>query len=333
MPSTPTPGRTTGTMRPRITSGRISTAAHLAGRRPKSGSPFSSPFKGVPQQTGGTALRRWHPRNGGPAICRASPSDYDPLTGVQFPGIRSPEPHRESRASQRTCSRTRRSYPLPTCPGTSNITRQLHIEHRGRAHRGLVSLTSIDARLSDTNNVSGRYSFANFHTNGIRGALPVQLLREELQPSAERPALNWTRISSSTIINEARVGFDLAPSSSPTCSIWRGLEWQCQPLLGIVSTGRSSPPGVQLDRALATTAASRNRQHGRGRGQRHQHVPIRRHPDDQSGPPLHEDGRPWLRYQQNRFYPGNNGLFGLFDTGAPSPAPGLPTSCSIEAKS
>ena len=39
-------------------------------------------------------------------------------------------------------------------------------------------------------------------------------------------------------------------------------------------------------------------------------------------------GGQWLRYQQNRFYPGNNGLLGVSITTAPSLARPSPTSCS-----
>ena len=41
-------------------------------------------------------------------------------------------------------------------------------------------------------------------------------------------------------------------------------------------------------------------------------------------------GGQWLRYQQNRFYPGNNGLLGLFEYGGTFTGAGV---CRLPARS
>src|SRR4029450_9635572 len=90
------------------------------------------------------------------------------------------------------------------------------------------------ARLSDASNVSARYSFANFHTNGIKGALPVQLTGK----SFNRPQnieLNWTKMISPTIINEARVGFNRAVFITDVLD-WAGLG------AGNATLGIAGPP-------------------------------------------------------------------------------------------
>jgi hypothetical protein len=196
-------------------------------------------------------------------------------------------------------------YPLPTRPGTANIPNNLTSSTQDEL-KGDQFDVRIDARLSNTNNVSARYSFANFNTNGIRGALPVQLTGK----SFNRPqniALNWTRIFSPTIINEARVGFNRAVFITDVLD-WSGLG-NGNATLGIAGTqvhsGLSSiglgsgltgigSTGVVEDNVTNTfqygdtLTISKNRHFMKMGGQ-------------------------WLRYQQNRFYPGNNGLLGLFD--------------------
>ena len=131
----------------------------------------------------------------------------DPVTGVQFPGNRIPA-ERIVNPVARNLFANQTLYPLPTRPGTTNIPNNYTSTTQDEL-RGDQFDVKIDARLSESNNVSGRYSFANFNTDGIQGALPVQLTGK----SFNRPqniALNWTRIISPTIVNEARVGFNRA---------------------------------------------------------------------------------------------------------------------------
>ena len=229
---------------------------------------FFGDFQGVRQKTGGSALRTVAPaewRAGD--LSSISTPIIDPVTGVQFPGNQIPA-DRIVNPVAKACSRTRTLYPLPTRPGTSNIPNNYTSSTRDELTGDQFDVR-IDARLSDTNNVSGRYSFANFHTNGIRGALPVQLTGK----SFNRPqniALNWTRIISPTIVNEARVGFNRAVFITDVLD-WAGLG-NGNATLGIAGT--QVHPGLSsIALGSGLTAIGNN---GRGRGQRHQHVPLRR---------------------------------------------------------
>ena len=163
-------------------------------------------------------------------------------------------------------------YPLPTRPGTTNIPNNYTSSTEDEL-KGDQFDVRIDARLNDSNNFSGRYSFANFNTNGIKGALPVQLTGK----SFNRPqniALNWTRIISPTIVNEARVGFNRAVFITDVLD-WAGLG-NGNATLGIAGT--QAHPGlssIDMGNSLTTIGST-----GRCRGQRHQHVSLRRHRDD-----------------------------------------------------
>ena len=154
--------------------------------------------------------------------------------------------------------------------------------------------------------MSGRYSFANFHTNGIQGALPVQLTGK----SFNRPqniALNWTRIISPTIVNEARVGFNRAVFITDVLD-WAGL-----------GTGNASLgiAGTQVHEGLSSIALGSGLTTIGSTAVVEDNVTNTFHYGDTltitQGRHFMKTGGQWLRYQQNRFYPGNNGLLGLFE--------------------
>ena len=169
---------------------------------------FFTDYQGVRQKTGGTALRTLAPaewRTGD--LSSISTAIIDPVTGVQFPGNRIPA-ERIVNPVARNLFANQTLYPLPTRPGTTNIPNNYTSSTRDELSGDQFDV-KIDARLSESDNLSARYSFANFNTDGIQGALPVQLTGK----SHNRPqniALNWTRIISPTIVNEARVGFNRA---------------------------------------------------------------------------------------------------------------------------
>src|SRR5262249_20597337 len=99
-------------------------------------------------------------------------------------------------------------YPLPNRIDASNGTGILDVVTANKFD-GHQFDTRIDERLTNKDNISGRYSFGNYETIGVKGTLPVVLTTK----SFSRPqniALNWTRTISPTIINEARIGLNRA---------------------------------------------------------------------------------------------------------------------------
>jgi hypothetical protein len=265
---------------------------------------FFTDYQGVRQETGGTALRTLAPaewRIGD--LSSISTPIIDPVTGVQFPGNRIPA-DRIVNPVARNLFANQSLYPLPTRAGTTNIPNNYTSSTQDELNGDQFDVR-IDARLSDSNNFSARYSFANFNTNGIQGALPVQLTgRSHNRP--QNIALNWTRIVSPTIVNEARVGFNRALFITDVLD-WSGLGTG-NASLGIAGTqahdGLSSIDMGNGLTAIGSTAVIED------------NVTNTFHYGDtltmNRGSHLMKMGGTWLRYQQNRFYPGNNGLLGLF---------------------
>src|SRR5262245_25138719 len=167
----------------------------------------------------------------------------------------------------------------------------------------------IDARWNEKNNFSGRYSFGNNEVLGVKGGLPLVLTTK----SFSRPqnfAINWTSTISPTVINEARIGLNRA------VFINQGFDWagigKANAKLGIpgdqVRTGLSSITlGNNLagvGNALSDSSNATNTLHFGD----NLTIILGRHGLKMGGQ--------LQRYQQNRFYAGNNGRLGLFEYSA-----------------
>lgn len=163
----------------------------------------------------------------------------------------------------------------------------------------------IDARLTDKDNFSGRYSFANFNEQGDRGVLKTN----PTSKSFNRPqniVLNWTRTISPTIINEARVGLNRAVFITDVLD-WGGLG---------AGNAKFGIPGGQVANGLANISFATGLTGVGAIGTTEDNVTNTFHYGDNltifRGRHSLKMGGQWQRYQQNRFYPGNNGLFGAF---------------------
>jgi hypothetical protein len=265
---------------------------------------FFADYQGTRQKTGGGTTRTVAPlewRLGD--LSSISTAIIDPQTGVQFPGNRIPTA-RIVNPVARALFADPNLYPLPTRPGTSNITGN-YVTSFDNELDGDQFDVKIDARLSEADNFSGRYSFANFNTNGIRGALPVELTGTSFS-RPQNVALNWTRIISPTIVNEARIGMNRAVFINDVHD-WAGLG-DGNAAFGIA--------GTQAKPGLSSIALGNGLSNIGNAAVIEDNVTNTFHYGDTLT--INHDrhfmkmGGQWLRYQQNRFYPGNNGLLGLF---------------------
>jgi hypothetical protein len=190
--------------------------------------------------------------------------------------------------------------PLPNRPGISNN----YVTDFANFVGGYQFDVKIDARLSEKDNFSARYYFGDYEAGAKKTALPTDISGT----SFSRPqgiALNWTRNLGSTIVNEARVGMSRAVFVSTVGdpnNIGNG-----NAKLGI--PGSQAVPGFSNLRitgtgGIGTTAIIED------------NVTNTFHYGDNltilRGSHTFKMGGQWQRYQQNRFYPGNNGLLGFF---------------------
>ncbi len=200
-------------------------------------------------------------------------------------------------------------YPLPSRIDPTNGTGILDVITASKVDGNQFDV-KLDARLSDKDNFSGRYSFGNFEQVTSQGTLPVNPTGGAQFSRPQNISLNWTRTFSPTVVNEARVGFNRALFVTNNAFDWAGIGNGNQKL-GI--PGGQAVPGVSsisLGSGLSNIGAV---------GTNENNAPNTFHYGDNltilRGRHALKMGGQWQRYQQNRFYAGNNGVLGLFEYG------------------
>ena len=163
----------------------------------------------------------------------------------------------------------------------------------------------IDAKLSNADSIWGRYSAGFLDGDGIRGTLPATITTAR----SRRPqnfVLTWSRTISPSTINEARIGFNRATVVSDY-NDWAGVG-NANAKIGIA--GSQAIPGlssIRIGQGLTDVGtAFTNERNYTNTFHYGDNLSIAR------GKHFFKMGGQWQRYQQNRYYPGNNGLLGFF---------------------
>jgi hypothetical protein len=261
---------------------------------------FFFAYQGYAQRTGGGAVRTVAPAawRVGDFSSVATPI-RDPLTGSPFTNNQIPT-FRFGPVAQRLLA-SPNIYPLPNRPGTTNN----YVSTFANKIDGNQFDIKIDTKLTEKDNLSGRYSFSIAEEVGSQGPLPTDLtgLREG---RPQNGVINWTRTITPTLINEARFGINRA------VFIVDAFDWanigNANGTLGI--PGGQAIPGLSAIRitglsdigVLAVTEDNKTTTYHFGDNLTY----IR-------GKHTMKMGGQWLRYIQDRFYPGNNGLLGFFN--------------------
>ncbi|MBL8231933.1 MAG: TonB-dependent receptor [Bryobacterales bacterium] len=199
-------------------------------------------------------------------------------------------------------------YPLPNQPGVGplGVTGNYASGSASRLsnHQGDVK---IDHRLSDKDNLMGRWSMGAYESLGSRAALPVFMTSGQEGPT-QSAVVNWNRTVSPTIVNEARVAYSRVVIRDNT------IDWSGQ--LGADGNQKFGIPGGQPIPGLSNIAI------GGGLSGIGAAATLSNTADNkfiyydnltwQKGKHLLKMGAQFMRYQQNRYYAGNNGALGLF---------------------
>ncbi len=201
-------------------------------------------------------------------------------------------------------------YPLPnvTGSGTIGVTNNYAGTSTTLADNDQADAKG-DIRLTDKDNLSGRFTIARGRiANPASVAIPTQLGTAFDYPTTGG-VITWTRTFSPTIISEARAGYTrvkigqdtidpaglLGASGNQKLGIPGG-----QPIAGASSIAMGE--GLTNIGNIASDSLTVDNQFQYGNNLTIQH-----------GKHLIKTGFQALRYQQNRFYAGNNGLLGLFE--------------------
>ena len=279
-------------------------------------------------------------RNDGPASASVAPANWrqgdlssfapvinDPLTGLPFANKQIPVARFSPIARNLFSNST--LYPLPNQAGNTGIQNVGGNFAGGSAgkldnHQGDVK---IDYRLSEKDNLMGRWSRAALESSTSRAALPVFMTGGQENPS-QSAMINWNRTFSTSIVNEARIAFSRVVIND------RVLDWSG--LLGADGNSKLGIPGGQPIAGLSAVNLGGGLS-GIGSG-----ASISNTGDNKyilydnltwsKGKHLIKMGGQLMRYQQNRYYAGNNGALGIFRytaayTGANCPTA---TTCGVD---
>lgn len=268
---------------------------------------FFVDYEGTRRVTSGAGLATVAPqsyRNGN--MAGYGKQLVDPVTKQPFPGNMVPVVNPVAKALFANLA----LYPLPNTIGTGAILVQNnYLGKRSDVVNNDQADAKLDFRLSEKDNLSGRLTIARYIKEDSSVVLPVQLGGATDAPTTGG-MIGWTRTFLPTLVNEARIGYTrvvlifstidptglLGASGNQKLGIPGG-----QPIPGASLVSIVNDPFSDIGAAAADSATYDNT------------YQFSDNLTYQRGRHMMKMGFQILRYQQNRFYAGNNGLLGRFD--------------------
>ncbi len=270
---------------------------------------FFVDYQGTRQRESGSATATVAPaefRTGD--LSRFPQQIIDPQTRQPFPGNIIPADRIVNPAARALFSDPA-LYPLPNNPGTGplGLTGNFLSSSANLLDNDQAD-AKIDSRLSDNDQLSGRFTIARYRSQTTRVALPTQLGGGTDAPTTSA-VVTWTRSFSPSVVNEARVGYTRVVIKNFTSDVAGLLGPNGNEKLGIPG-GQPIPGASSITLGEGLTGVGANATDS-------DTVDNTFHYSNnlniQRGRHLLKMGFNAIRYQQNRFYAGNNGLLGRFD--------------------
>ncbi|MBE7545147.1 MAG: TonB-dependent receptor [Bryobacteraceae bacterium] len=269
---------------------------------------FFVDYEGTEQRSGGPGNATVAPQAWRDGDLSAFPNVVvDPTTGVAFPNKQIPQSRIVNPVARKLFGDPA-LYPLPNQPGVGALGQTNNYgsstASTQKNHQGDIKL---DYRLSAKDSLSGRWSIGSYESFGSRAALPTSMTSGQEGPT-QSVVLNWVRTFSPSIVNEARAAFSRIVINDTA------VDWSGQ--LGENGNQAFGIPGGQAIPGLSSVTL------GDGLTAVGSAATISNTADNkfiyynnltwQSGRHLLKMGGQFTRYQQNRYYAGNNGALGLF---------------------
>jgi hypothetical protein len=271
---------------------------------------FFVDYQGTRHVDSGTSLATVAPaefRTGN--LSRFTNPIIDPTTGLQFPGNVIPTDRIVNPVAKALFANSQ-LYPLPNQPGTGTLgILNNYVGNKSFVSNNDQADAKIDLRMSAADNLSGRFTIAKYRDDNGSVAIPAFLGSDTDAPTTGG-MVTWIRTFSPTVVNEARGGFTriilnfttadpagiLGPNGNSLLGIPGG-----QPIAGLSNIDLGSTEGLSKIGSAATDSLTTDNNF-----QFSDNLSIQR------GRHNIRTGLNVIRYQQNRFYAGNNGLLGTF---------------------
>lgn len=155
---------------------------------------FFVDYEGTEQRTGGPASATVAPaawRNGDLSVFPNTIIDPT-TTGVVFPGKRIPVSRIVNPVAKKLFS-SPDLYPLPNQAGTGALgVSGNYASSTGGTQKNHQGDFKLDFRLSDKDNLSGRFSMGSYESFGSLNPLPTQMTSGQEGPT-KSGVINWTR--------------------------------------------------------------------------------------------------------------------------------------------
>ena len=199
-------------------------------------------------------------------------------------------------------------YPLPNTTGTGalGLTNNYITSTKSYASRDQADI-KIDARLTSKDNISARYTIVNNRSGASKVALPTSVTVVSALYT-ESAVLNWVRVISPSMVNEFRAGWTRPNSGGNTTDV--------AGILGNSGNAKLGIAGGQPDLGMSTINLGDGMSAvGGGANNSNTTDEDFQYGDNLSfhrGRHQFKMGGQVLRYDQNRFYGGNNGVMGFF---------------------
>jgi len=199
-------------------------------------------------------------------------------------------------------------YPLPNTTGTGalGLTNDYITSTASYSSRDQADIKA-DARLTSKDNISARYTIVSNRTGATKVALPTSVTTiSDLY--TESAVANWVRVFSPTVVNEFRAGWTRPNSGANTADV--------AGILGKSGNAKLGIAGGQPDLGMSTINLGDGMSAvGGGANNSNTTDEDFQYGDNLSfhrGRHQFRMGGQVLRYDQNRFYGGNNGVMGFF---------------------
>jgi len=242
----------------------------------------------------------------------------DPTTGALFFGNMIP-PSRIVNPVAKALFADPRLYPLPNNSGTGALgVSSNYLATSASAVNNDQGDAKIDYRVSNKDTVSGRFSIGRAYSLPVRVALPTSISSTSAYPTTGG-VISYTRVISPTIVNEARAAFTRIRLTDTVQDVYGLFGTTGNQKLGI--PGGQPVPGISSIALGGTEGFSSIGSIGIGNDSISNEFQYSDNFTKQLGRHVLKFGGQAARYQQNRYYSGNNGQLGLF-TAAVSPANG-----------
>ena len=261
-------------------------------------------------------------RNEGPASSSVAPVAFragnlsavskpviDPTTGLQFPGNIIPA-SRIVNPVAKVLFANPALYPLPNNNGTGALG--INSNYLATSASGVNNDqgdAKIDYRVSNKDSLSGRFTIGRAYNTPFRVALATTLGTLSSYPTTGG-VISWTRVISPTIVNEARVAFNRIRLTDTITDTYGSFGLSGNQKLGI--PGGQPVPGISNIVFSASEGISGIGSIGLGNDSITNEYQYGDNFTKQWGRHVLKFGGQAARYQQNRYYSGNNGQLGFF---------------------